>query len=501
MRSFRSFRAVLLSLAAVSTSQAADDKLGSLTKAVTSFKLSNGAQFLVVERPYSPFVAFHLRVRAGIADEPSGRGGLAAMALLNFLQGSESYGTRNQTAEKASLAEAEKLLDVSNLEAAKGDQADEVKKGHADYQARSSFEEANTFAVRPRFFEGVLLENGLTGFELRPMADFSDIAMTLSSQRAELWFRMVAGWLQAPSSRFFMQNRTSVSDQRERAAKTGAIQRERAFGAAFSLHPYHAISAGDGELNGASPAELRAFMKTHYIPSNLTIAMVGDIAVPEAKRLAELYFGKLPAAAPPEIRGAEMLKLDSPQPVRLALTEDPMFAAGWPRPAASDPSDPVFDMLQAILGGGNGSLLHNELMVETRSANRIQIHARYPGARYSGLFVIEAEPLPTRSYEDVEAGIFKVIQNIAKNGVSIPDLEQARLWWRLRLLGEARTAAGRAQQLVRLHTEYGTVKVEERLSKLESVTAEDCKRVTAEYLSARPYVSIIQMTAVAGSNQ
>jgi hypothetical protein len=68
-------------LLCLTTCAAADDSLSSLTKAVTAFKLQNGAQFFVVERPYSPFVSFHLRARAGVADEPSGRGGLPGSCL------------------------------------------------------------------------------------------------------------------------------------------------------------------------------------------------------------------------------------------------------------------------------------------------------------------------------------------------------------------------------------------------------------------------------------
>ena len=82
MSSIRSFGAVLLCLAGATWLAAADDRLSSLTKAVTAFKLPNGVQFFVVERPYSPIVSFHLRVKAGIADEPSGLGGLAAPGRL-----------------------------------------------------------------------------------------------------------------------------------------------------------------------------------------------------------------------------------------------------------------------------------------------------------------------------------------------------------------------------------------------------------------------------------
>ena len=110
--------------------------------------------------------------------------------------------------------------------------------------------------------------------------------------------------------------------------------------------------------------------------------------------------------------------------------------------------------------------------------------------------MFEAEPLPNRSHEDVDNAIVKVLEAVAKNGVAASDLERARLWWRNRLLGESRTAAGRAAQLVRTHTEYGTYKVEELLAKLEAVTTEDCQRVVKEYFSGKSYFSIVQLTAV-----
>jgi predicted Zn-dependent peptidase len=340
------------------------------------------------------------------------------------------------------------------------------------------------------------VQNGATGFDVRPTADFSDLAMTFSSEKAELWFRMVGSWLQAPSSRFFALSRDLVVDQRERASKTGGVQRERAYGAAFTLHPYQTTASGDGELSWAGPDEVRAFIKTHYMPANLTIAIVGDIPAQDARRLAEFYFGKLPPAAPTEARTAEPLKAENAQPTKLVLPEPPVFSAGWPRPAGSDRDDVVFDVLQGILTGGPGSRLHSELMVEGKVANRVGGASRFPGGRYPSLFVLDAEPLPTRSPEEVENGIHKVIDAIAKSGVTAEDLQHSRQWWRKRLLIDSRPAAGRAAQLVRWHTEHGTYKIDEWLAKLDAVTAADCQRVVTEYLAAKPYFSVVQLTAV-----
>ena len=499
MLPFRSFRAVSLVLWSCAL-PAADDRLAGASKAVTEFRLANGAQFLVVERPNSPLVSFHLRVKSGFADEPTGQGGVALLALVNFIEGSEIYGSRNPSQEKASLAEATKLLEISRAEEAKGDQADEIKKGRADYQARAAFDQAATFAVEPRFFDRVLAGSGVTGFELRTSADFSDLAFTLPSHRAELWFRMVGSWLLAPSSRFFFKNQAIVIEQRTQIAKTGASQRERAFAAAFTVHPYRAMAAPETEAASVGAAEVRNFLKSFYVPGNLTVAIVGDIAPAEARRLAEFYFGKLPATAPPEARGSTVLQVEGVQPVRLALPESPLFAAGWARPAAGDADDAVFDILQALFAGP-GSRLYNELIVDAPIAKRLSVSSRYPGGRFPGLFVIEAEPHANRSPDEVELAVGRGLDALKKSGVGAEELERARLWWRTRFLAEALSAAGRAAQLVRSQTEFGAYRIEERLAKLEAVTSKDCQRVVAEYLAGKPFLSVIQLTAVAGEGQ
>ncbi len=500
MISLRSLRAVLLVLT-VFALPGADDRFAGLSKAVTEFRLANGAQFFVVERPNSPLVAFHLRVKAGFADEPTGQSGVALLALTNFIEGSELYGSKNPTQEKASLAEAIKLLEVSRAEESKGEQADEIKKGRADYQARAAFDQAASFAVAPRFYDQVLSNSGVSGFEWRTSADYSDLAFALPSHRAELWFRSVGSWLQAPSSRFFFAGQAFVLDQRAQSAKTGSTQRERAFTAAFTVHPYRSIAAPENEIAGLGAAEVRSFLKSFYVPSNLTVAIVGDIAPAEARRMAEFYFGKLPAAVAPEARGATILKVEGVQPVRLALPEAPLFSAGWPRPASGGADDAVFELLQAVLGGGPGSVLYNELMVDAQIARRMTVFSRYPGGRFPGLFVIEAEPQANRSHEEVELGIVRGLESIKKRGATDEELERARAWWRKRFLAEAGSAAGRARQLVQSQTEFGTFRMEERLAKLDAVTSKDCQRVVAEYLADKAFLSVLQLSAVPGEGQ
>lgn len=491
--------AVAFACLGVAVGAGPDDRFTGLSRAVTEFKLANGAQFFVVERPQSPVVSFHLRIRAGYADDPAGKGGLAHLALRTFLEGTEIYGSKNPAAEKAALAEAARFLVSARAEQSKGEKTDDVAKGRSETQMIEALNRASVHAQVEHFFEKVLIQNGAADPVLRPSLDHSDIAVTLPSHRAELWFRMAGGWLQAPSTRLFYENRLLFLDRRQPQNKQPArAQREFALASAFLVHPYQAVRSIDNDIASIYDDDVREFIKAYYVPANVTVAIVGDIAAADAKRLAESYFGKIPAKSPPPVQSVELARLNRSDRIRLAVPEAPVFAAGWPRPEGAHPDDPVFDILQAVMTGGPGSRMHGELQGGTPVVSRIEATSRFPGGRFPGLFVIEVDPLPTSSIDEAEVALLRVVNGMAKELVSAEELERARMWWRSRLLEEARSAAGRAHQLARAHTEYGSYRIEARLAKLDAVTAADCQRVLRQYLADHPYVPVHQLTMVEG---
>ena len=48
------------------------------------------------------------------------------------------------------------------------------------------------------------------------------------------------------------------------------------------------------------------FYRTYYVPANITLGIAGDVDPAEARRLAEKYFGRIPAGPlPPRVRTEE----------------------------------------------------------------------------------------------------------------------------------------------------------------------------------------------------
>jgi predicted Zn-dependent peptidase len=481
-------------LVACSALVAAQDRAGS----VSEFRLSNGMQFLVVQRPHVPAVSIHLRVRAGTADEPTGLSGVALMVQRMFGQGSETWGSKKPSEEKSALAEADGLLALLREEDSKGEKASEVIKGQHEAKARYALGKADTLSAERGYFENLLKRNVASQAGSAVGADYSDYWLTLDSHRAEVWFKMCSEFLARPSARHFYAERNELIDQQAGVFKSGVFQRDSAvFAAAFLDHPYKRMIAPKTDINQVLAQDALAFHRSYYVPSHLVVAIVGDMTPAEARRLAEAHFGKL-SGAPPQ--AAKKVAFPPPpredQRFRVAVSEAPVIIHYWYRPEAGDPDDPALDILQAVFAGGRDSRMHRELVEEQAMALTVRSVSRYPGGRYPALFTLEAIPSPNRVIEDVDAAMLDFVDRLAKAPVTQQELASAKQFWRRTLVSDAVSGPGRAAQLVRLQTEHGSYRWEDRMAKLEAVTLEDVQRVAGKYLAGQPRFVVQQLVGL-----
>ena len=59
----------------------------------------------------------------------------------------------------------------------------------------------------------------------------------------------------------------------------------------------HSLIGSFEDLNAASVDDVAKFFKTYYAPNNAVLVIVGDIQIPQTKKLIEEYFGDIPVAA------------------------------------------------------------------------------------------------------------------------------------------------------------------------------------------------------------
>ena len=102
---------------------------------------------------------------------------------------------------------------------------------------------------------------------------------------------------------------------------------------AFTVHPYkHATIGSMEDLEAASVDDVREFYRMYYVPSNATLAIVGDFEPAQAIALVTQYLGRVPRAehdvprdiAPEPVVVLEVSVLDDEQAAnRLTATKAP----------------------------------------------------------------------------------------------------------------------------------------------------------------------------------
>lgn len=135
----------------------------------------------------------------------------------------------------------------------------------------------------------------------------------------------------------------------------------------FQVHPYRWSTIGKDmdHIAGATLDEVRAFFYGFYAPNNATLVVAGDVDPDEVFRLAEKWFGEIPArplrkhplpAEPPQ-SGARNMTLRGEVPSSMVYK---MYHV----PAAGTRAHFVVDMLAELLSGGRNSLLFRQLVKE-----------------------------------------------------------------------------------------------------------------------------------------
>src|SRR5713101_2872484 len=123
--------------------------------------------------------------------------------------------------------------------------------------------------------------------------------------RLELWAYLESERFLHPVMRQFYKERNVVIEERRMRTDSNPIGRllEQFTTAAFQAHPYHRPTIGwMSDLNSFSASDAQKFFDEYYIPSNMVVAVVGDVKATEAMPVIEEYFGRIPSHEKPDER-------------------------------------------------------------------------------------------------------------------------------------------------------------------------------------------------------
>jgi zinc protease len=266
---------------------------------------------------------------------------------------------------------------------------------------------------------------------------------------------------------------------------------ERFKAMAYPASGYHTPTIGwMADLDRMKVEELRHWYESWYAPNNATLVVVGDVKPDEVKALAERFFGSVPRRDVPASK--KPLELAEPGERRISLhvqTQLPSLIYGFNVPSLATAQDArsvnALRLIAALLDGGYSARIPTRL---ERGEELVSgAAARYDGyARGDSLFMISATPnmQKGKSLADVEAGIWKLLDELKTKAPSPEELERVRAQVIANVVYERDSITSQATMIGELETVGLSWKVmDEEVQALQSVTPEDIQKAASTYFT------------------
>lgn len=406
--------------------------------APTKFMTSNGITVLVLEQHFLPIVEIHALIKAGSAQDPPDKAGLA-----NLVASLLDEGTTTRTSKQ---------------------QAEQID-----------------------FVGGAL--------EAKAAEDFTTASARVLKKDVDLGFTLLADMLQHPAfhKQEFERIRTQLlGEMASDNDDPGHIAMKAFNQLVFHGHPYRWPVTGTEEtLSKITLADVQSFYGREYSPSQVIVTVVGDITLEQATALVQTHLGawkkvavtarNTKKASPVERRTVQLIEKDLSQST---------IVLGHGGLSRAHPDFYSVTVMNYILGaGGFSSRLMDSIRDKQGLAYGIMSH--FDARLMPGSFWVNLQT-KTETTNQAITGVLSEIKSIRDAPVSDQELAEAKSFlvgsFPLRLDSTAKLAQVLAQvEFYGLGFEYFS----DYPKWIERVTKEDVQRVAKQYLDPKRYALVV----------
>lgn len=311
-------------------------------------------------------------------------------------------------------------------------------------------------------------------------------------------------WLEADRMGFLLP----TMDQAKLDAQREVVKNERRqnvenqpYGMAADIIPPALYPAGhayswpvigsQADLSAASLEDVKEFFRRNYAPNNAVVVIAGDVQTDSVRRLVRQLFADIPRGpditrpvpAPFTVRDTTIVAEDKVQLPRLYLA--------WHTVRVYHPDDATLDVISYLLSGARNARLTNTMVYQQEIAS--DVFAYNDSKKLDGDFGIVATARPGKSLNELRVIIDQQLARLEAEGPTEHELQQARNALEAAFLNRLEVVNAKADQLNQYY--YFTGKADgfqADLDRYRGVTADDVKRVVAQYLSGpRVMLSIV----------
>jgi len=269
-----------------------------------------------------------------------------------------------------------------------------------------------------------------------------------------------------------------------------ALTGEQFDAVAYTSSPYkNPVIGWSNDLKNMTVDDLRAWYKRWYVPNNATLVIVGDVDPEQVYKLAQKYYGPIPAGEVVAVK--PRLEDEQLGPRRLIVrtpAQVPYLVMGYKVPVLRnmDKKDQweayALDVLSGVLSAGHSARLSRVLIREKQIA--VAADAGYDEySLHNNLFELDATPAPGHSVAELEQALNGQIKQLRDDKVSEDELERVK----------AQVIAGKVYQKDSMFYQgmvLGTLEsvglswklADEYVDRIKSVTADQVQAVARKYL-------------------
>jgi predicted Zn-dependent peptidase len=451
---------------------------------VREHTLSNGMTILVLERHDAPVVSFHTWADVGSANECVGRTGISHILEHMAFKGTKTIGTKDYAAESKVLDKIDQIYAdlVREQDALK---PDEAKIATLKEEFDKANKEASEYEVVGEYWD-MIREQGGQGLNAMTNFDATRYVLSMPSNKLELWMAMESDRFMNPVLREFFQERDVIMEERRLSVETRPIGKlfEDLMAVAFKAHPYHHHVIGHmSDLKRINRQDVYDYFRKYYIPSNITIAIVGDVDAPETFKLAETYFGRIPSGPKPEpIRTVEPEQWGERR-VEVKAQSQPILLVAYHRPNIRSGENVAFEGLANVIGQGRSSRIYETLVKEKKIAVQAGAMATFPGQKYPTLFAFFAIPAKDHTSAECLDAIDAEIQKLKAEPITDLELQKYKRDAKMSLINRMKSNSRMAGLLAEGQVLLGDWReIFEDYKRIEAVKADDIRAAADKYL-------------------
>ncbi|USG62131.1 insulinase family protein [Sneathiella marina] len=340
--------------------------------------LDNGLEIVVIEDHRAPVVTHMVWYKAGAADEPPLKSGIAHFLEHLMFKGTEKL----------------KPGEFSEIVAKNGGQ------------------------------ENAFTSQDYTAYYQNVSVDKLPLFMEMEADRmANLVLNDEAV---GPELKVVLEERSQRTDN-----NPGGLFGEQFQAAQYLAHPYGTPIVGwRQELEKLSTQDAIDWYKKYYAPNNAILIVAGDVKAEEVFELAREHYGPVAAVDLPERKRVQ----EPPQLAKRVIemkdkrVRQPSWRQSYLMPLdqkADEKNNRALEVLSEILGGGTTSRLYRGLVVTDKIAAGAGAYFN-SGNIDNSTFVFYGSPSTGHTLDEIEAAVQDIIEDIQTNGVTDVELDRAK---------------------------------------------------------------------------